>query len=97
MIQFSSDIVHTLKTFNPWTTFVKFYTIPPEKDEETGFLYPEDSLIQVGYISERFELNIEAIRKFEPFRFNESRINYIKTSGAFAINCQGDRLQSSEL
>ena len=53
-------------------TSVKFHTIPPEKDEETGFLYPEVSLIQVGYIFERFKLNIEAIRKFEPFRFNES-------------------------
>ena len=46
----------------------------------------------MGYITQNFELNIEATRKFEPFQFNESWINYRKTSGAFAVKCQGDRL-----
>jgi len=51
----------------------------------------------LGYSTENFELNIEATRKFEPFRFNESWINYRKTSGVFAVKCQGDRLYASGL
>jgi len=51
----------------------------------------------VEYRTENFELNIEAMRKFEPFRFNESWVNYRKTSGAFAVKCQGDRLYASGL
>ena len=42
-------------------------------------------------------LTIEATRKFEPFQFNESWINYRKTSGAFVVKCQGDRLYASGL
>ena len=86
-----------LKTFHQKPIFIKFHTIPPEKHEATGTHYPPISLIQVGYISENFELNIEATRKFEPFRFNESGINYRRTSGAFAVKCQGDGLFASGL
>ena len=46
---------------------------------------------------EKFELNIEATWKFELFRFNESWINYKRTSGAFAVKCQDDRLYASGL
>jgi len=77
--------------------FVKFHTIPPEKDAASGTQYPPISLIQVGYVTENFELNIEVTRKFESFRFNESWINYRRTSGAFAVKCQGDRLYTSGL
>ena len=35
--------------------------------------------------------------KFEPFRFNESWINYRRISGAFAVKHQGDRLYASRL
>jgi len=97
MAKFLPEIVQTLKIFNQRPIFVKLHSILLKKDEETGFLYLEISLIQVGYISGRFELNIEAIRKFELFRFNESWINYRRTSGAFAVKCQGDRLYSFRL
>ena len=70
--------------------------MPSKKDEKTGILYPEISLIQVGFISEQFELNIEAIKKFEPFRFNESWVNCRRASGIFIFKCQGDRLYSSK-
>lgn len=93
---FSLEMKSALKTFQK-PIFVKFHTIPPEKDEVSGVQYPAISLIQVGYITENFELNIEATRKFEPFRFNESWINYRRTSGAFAVKCQGDRLYASGL
>ena len=86
-----------LKTFRQKPIFVKFHTIPPKKDATTGTQYPAISLIKVGYITENFELNIKATRKFEPFRFNESWINYRRTSGAFAVKCQGDRLYASGL
>jgi len=46
----------------------------------------------VEYLSENFELNIKATHKFERFRLNESWINYRRTSGAFVVKCQGDRL-----
>jgi len=49
----------------------------------------------VGYIKENFKLNIKAARKFEPFRFNESWLNYRRTSGTFGVKCQGDRLYAS--
>jgi len=39
-----------------------------------------------------FDQNIEATMKFEPFRFNESWINYRRTSGALEVKYQGDRL-----
>jgi len=61
-----------LKNFHQKPIFVKFYTIPPKKDEASGIQYPVISLIQVGYITKNFELNIEATCKFEPFQFNES-------------------------
>jgi len=77
--------------------FVKFHTVPLEKDKASGIQYPAISLIQVGYITENFELNIEATRKFEPFRFNESWINYRRTSGVFVVKCQGDWLYTSGL
>ena len=44
------------------------------------------------YISEHFELNIKATKKFKPFRFNESWINCRRTSTTFTVKCQGDRL-----
>ena len=72
-----------LKTFHQKPIFVKFHTIPPEKDEASGIQYLTISLIQVRYITKNFKLNIEATRKFEPFRFNESWVNYRRTSGAF--------------
>jgi len=97
MAKFPPEIVQTLKTFNQWPKFIKFHTIQREKDEETDFLYPEISLIQVGYISKRFGFNIKDIRKFEPFKFNESWINYRRTSGAFVVQCQGNRFYSSGL
>ena len=86
-----------LKTFRQKPIFVKFHTIPPEKDATSGTQYPAISLIQVRCVTENFELNIEATRKFEPFRFTESWINYRRTSGAFAVKCQGDRLYTSGL
>jgi len=87
----------TLKTFHQRPIFVKFHTIPPDKDGAFDTQYPAISLIQVGYITENFELNIEATRAFEPFRFNESWINYRRTNGTFAVKCQGDRLYASGL
>ena len=66
----------TFKSFQQKPIFVKFHTIPPKKDEETNTIYPRISLIQVGYIFEHFELNINAAKKFEPFQFNESWIYY---------------------
>ena len=64
---FPQEMKNILKTFHQKPIFIKFHTIPPEKHEATGTHYPPISLIQVGYISENFELNIEATRKFEPF------------------------------
>ena len=90
MPKFPSEIIQCLKIFSQVPIFENFHTILPEKDEETGILYPEISLIQVGYISEWFELNIEATRKFKPFRFNKSWINYRRTSTTFAFKYQGD-------
>jgi len=94
---FPLEMKDVLKPFHHNPIFVKFHTIPLEKDEVTSTHYPTISLIQVKYISENFKFNIEATRKFEPFRFNESWINYRRTSGAFAVKCQGDRLYTSGL
>ena len=78
-----------LKIFYQKPIFLKSHTIPSEKDEATSTHYPVISIIQVGYIFENFEINIEAIRKFEPFWFNQSWIIYSRTSCAFAVKCQG--------
>lgn len=83
---------HIRKTFKEGPIFVKFHTIPLEKDEETDKRYPRISIIQVGYISEHFQLNIKASKQFEPFKFNESWINYKRTSGALTVKCQSDKL-----
>ena len=50
----------------------------------------------MGYISEHFELNIEATKKFELFKFNESWINR-RTTRAFAVKCEGYQLHASRL
>ena len=76
---------------------MKFHTIPPEKDFEIGIIYPRISIIQVGYVSENFQLNIEASKKFDQIHFNESWINYRRTSGAIRVKCHGDRLYASGL
>jgi len=94
---FPSKMKSAIKTFHQKRIFVKFHTIPLEKDEASAIQYPAISLIPVGYIMDNFELNIEATRKFEPFRFDKSWINYRRTSGAFAVKCQGDRLFASGL
>jgi len=83
---------NVLRTFHEKLIFVKFHTILLEKDEMIGIHYPVISLIQLGYISENFELNIEATCKFESFWFNEFWINYRRTSGTFAVKRQGDIL-----
>jgi len=57
---------NTVETFHKKSIFVKFHTMPLEKDEATGNQYRIISLIQVEYIMENFELNIEATRN-EPF------------------------------
>jgi len=97
LFYFPPEMKSTLKTFHQKPIFVKFHTIPPQKDEASSTQYSTISLIQAGYIMENFELNIEATRKFEPFRFNESWINYRRASGAFAVKCQSDRLYASGL
>ena len=51
LFNFPSEIVQVLKCFKQGPIFVKFHTIPLEKDEETGIPYPRISIIQVGYIS----------------------------------------------
>jgi len=56
-----------LKTFHQKPIFVKFHTIPLEKDETSAIQYPTISLIQVEYITENFELNIEATQSLNPF------------------------------
>jgi len=89
---FPQKMKNVLRTFHKIPIFVKFHTIPLEKVEATGTHYLATSLIQVGYISENFELNIEAARKFELFWFNESWIDYRRTSDTFAIKCQCDKL-----
>lgn len=48
-------------------------------------------------MSENFQLNIEASKKFDQIRFNESWTNYRRTSGAIAVKCHGDRLYASGL
>ena len=95
LILFSYRDEKSLKTFHKNPIFVKFHTIPPEKDEVSSIQYHTISLIQVGYITKHFELNIEPMRKFEPFRFNESWVNYRRTSQALPVTCQGDRLYAS--
>ena len=95
--KFPTEIIYVLKTFKQGHIFVKFHTIHPEKDEDTGKLYPRISIIQVGYISEHFQLNIDAPKKFDPFRFSGSWINYRRASGAVAVKCQGDRIYASGL
>ena len=87
MAKFLSEIVQTLKTFNQGPIFVKFSTIQLEKDEETGFLYPEISSIQFGYISKQFELNIEAIKKFEPFSSMNLGLTTEELGEPLLINC----------
>ena len=94
---FPPEMKSALKTFHQKPMFVKFHTISPEKDKSSGIQYPAISLIQVGYTTKNFKLNIEARRKIEPFLFNESWINYRRTSGAFAVKCQGDCLYASRL
>jgi len=69
---FPQEMKNVLRTFHQKPIFVKFHTMPPEKDEVTDTHYLVISLIQVGYISKNFELNIDATHKFEPFQFNES-------------------------
>ena len=86
-----------MKTFKKWYIFVKFHTIPSEKDPETGIIYPTLSIIQVGYISAHFQLNIEASKNFDRIRFDESWVNYRRTSGALAVKCHGDWLYTSRL
>jgi len=86
---------NVLRSFHKKSILVKFHTIPPKKDELTGIHYPVINLIQVGCISDNFEPNIKATCEFELFRFNESWINYRRTSGAFAVKCQGDRVYTS--
>ena len=63
---FPLEMKDVLKPFHHNPIFVKFHTIPLEKDEVTSTHYPTISLIQVKYISENFKFNIEATRKFEP-------------------------------
>ena len=70
LLHFQTEIIQTLKTFKQGPIFVEFHTIPPEKDVEIGIIYPSSSIIRIGYISENFQLNIEA-SKFDPTRFNE--------------------------
>jgi len=76
MPKFPLEIIQTLKALNQGPVFLKFHTIPSERDEDTDILYSKINLIQASYISKWFELNIETIKKFEPFRFNESWVNY---------------------
>ena len=76
---------------------MKFYTISPEKDGETGKIYPVISLVQTGCISENHQLNIEATKKFDFIRFNESWINYQRSSGAIVVKCHEDRLYTTGL
>ena len=76
---------------------MKFHTIPPEKDKETNVIYSSISIIEMGYISEHFQLNIEATKNFESFRFNELWISYRRTSRALAVKCQGNCLCGSRL
>jgi len=83
MSKFSLEIIQTLENFNQRPIFGNFHSIPPKRDEDTDILYSEISLIQVGFISERFELNIKACKKFEPFKFNESWVSYGKTRSFF--------------
>ena len=81
---FPSEIIQVLKTFKQGFIFV----IPPEKDEKTSIIYSRISIIQVGHVFEQFQLNIEATSKFDLFQFNESWINYRRTSGVLAVKCQ---------
>ena len=69
---FPSDIIQTLKTFKYRSIFVKFHTIPPEKDVITGKIYHGISLIQTGYIPDNHQINIDTTKKFDFVRFNES-------------------------
>jgi len=54
---FPPEMKSTLKTFYQRPIFVKFHTIAPEKDMASDTQYPAISSIQVGYITENFELN----------------------------------------
>ena len=87
LFYFPQEMKNVLRTFNQKPIFVKLRTIHPEKDEASGTHYPAISLIQVGYLSKYFKLNIETTWKFDPFRFNETWINYRRTSAALALNC----------
>ena len=89
--------MQVVKSFKQVPIFVKLHTIPPEKDEEIGMPYPKINIIEVGYISEHFQLNIDAFKKFDLIRFNEWSINYRRTIGALAVECQIDRLYASGL
>ena len=94
---FRTEIIKTLKTLQQGPIFVKFHIIPFEKDIETGIIYPWISIFQVGYIPKNFQLNIEASKKFGQICFNESWINYRRTSRAITIKCHGVPLYASEL
>ena len=94
---FPSDIIQTLKTLKQGPIFVKFHTIPPEEDRETRNIYQDVSLIQTGYISGNHQLNIESTKKFDFICFNESWINYQRSSGAIVVKCHEDRLYTTGL
>ena len=76
---------------------MKFHTISPEKDLETEIIYPQISIIQVGRISNNFQLNIKASKNFDTIRFDKSWVNYRRSSGALVIKCHGDHLYASRL
>ena len=63
---FPSDIIQTLKNFKQGPIFVKFHTIPPEKDEEIGTTYRGISLIKICYISETFNLTLKLQKSLIP-------------------------------
>jgi len=67
LFYFPQEMKNVFRTFQQKPIFVKFHTIPPEKVEAIDTHYLAISLIQVGYISKNFKLNIEATRMFEPF------------------------------
>jgi len=84
---FPEEKKNGFRSFYQKPIFVKFHTILLEKDEAIGIHYPAINLIEVGYISENFELNIEPTHKCSPFQFNESWIKYRRTISAFAVKC----------
>ena len=87
---FLNSFKQAIKQFSKGYVCLRFFSISPEKDEET--IYHSIHLIEITHVNSKQFILADKLKHYKTPHFDKAWINYKHSTSALAVKCQSERL-----